>query len=72
MDRRAWQAKVHTVSRVGHDLATKPPPILAKTLFLYSEDVFVSSIFCLLCPLVSSAAELSKSNALSGVRSSTT
>ena len=27
MDRGAWQATVHGVSRVGHDLATKPPPI---------------------------------------------
>ena len=26
MDREAWQAKVHGVARVRHDLATKPPP----------------------------------------------
>ena len=26
MDREAWQATVHGVARVGHDLATKPPP----------------------------------------------
>ena len=25
MDRGAWQATVHGVVRVGHDLATKPP-----------------------------------------------
>ena len=25
-DRGAWQATVHGVARVGHDLATKPPP----------------------------------------------
>ena len=25
-DRGAWQATVHGVPRVGHDLATKPPP----------------------------------------------
>ena len=24
MDRRAWQATVHEVARVGHDLLTKP------------------------------------------------
>ena len=24
MDRRAWQATVHGVARIGHDLATKP------------------------------------------------
>ena len=32
MDREAWQARVHGVARVGHDLATKPtnqpPPVL--------------------------------------------
>ena len=26
MDRGDWQATVHGVTRVGHDLATKPPP----------------------------------------------
>ena len=26
MDRGAWQATVHGVTRVGHDLETKPPP----------------------------------------------
>ena len=26
MDRRAWQATVHGVTTVGHDLVTKPPP----------------------------------------------
>ena len=26
MDRGAWQASVHGITRVGHDLATKPPP----------------------------------------------
>ena len=25
MDRGAWQATVHGVTRVGHDLVTKPP-----------------------------------------------
>ena len=28
MDRGAWQATFHGVERVGHDLATKPPPPL--------------------------------------------
>ena len=27
MDRRAWKATVHGVTRVGHDLATKPPQL---------------------------------------------
>ena len=26
MDRGAWQATVHGVAGVGHDLVTKPPP----------------------------------------------
>ena len=26
MERRAWQATVHGVTRVGHGLMTKPPP----------------------------------------------
>ena len=26
MDREAWKAIVHEAARVGHDLATKPPP----------------------------------------------
>ena len=26
MDRGAWQATLHGITRVGHDLATKPPP----------------------------------------------
>ena len=25
MDRGAWQASVHGIARVGHDLVTKPP-----------------------------------------------
>ena len=28
MDREAWQATVHGVTRVGHDLSIKPPPDL--------------------------------------------
>ena len=31
MDRGAWQALVHGVTRIGHDLAIKPPP----HIFLY-------------------------------------
>ena len=27
MDREAWRATVHGVKRVGHDSATKPPPL---------------------------------------------
>ena len=31
MDRGTWQATIHGVTRVGHDLGTKPPP-----LFIFS------------------------------------
>ena len=30
MDRGAWRATVHGVAKVGHNLATKPPPKLLK------------------------------------------
>ena len=30
MDRKVWHAAVHGVTRVGHNLATKPPPISFK------------------------------------------
>ena len=30
MDRGAWQATVHEVTRVGHNLATTPPPPLSE------------------------------------------
>ena len=31
MDRGAWQATAHGVKRIGHNLATKPPPPLVRT-----------------------------------------
>ena len=36
MDRGAWQATVHVISRVRHDLVTKPPPtqVLSTSFFL--------------------------------------
>ena len=34
MDRGAWQATVRGVTRVGHDLATKPPPPPPSDLYL--------------------------------------
>ena len=49
MDRGAWWAPVHRVSRVGHNLVTKPtkpPPLtcftLCLTFFLSSHSPFVS------------------------------
>ena len=32
MDRGAWQATVHGVTRAGHDLATRPPLIIHTAL----------------------------------------
>ena len=48
MGRGAWQAAVHGVSRVRHDLATKPPPPALLTPFpgfsgMYSECDSMSS-----------------------------
>ena len=35
MERGAWQAAVHGVARVRHDLATKPPPHVRVWLMLF-------------------------------------
>ena len=35
MDRGAWRATVHGVARVGHDLVTKPAPLLHCSWILY-------------------------------------
>ena len=41
MDRGAWQAIVHGVARVRHDLATKPPPPLFKHIIaVYQTQIF--------------------------------
>ena len=37
MDREAWQATVHGVARVGHNLATKPPPGLIEKLAFWQK-----------------------------------
>ena len=34
MDRGAWRATVHGVARVGHNLETKPPPVIYKSWHL--------------------------------------
>ena len=39
MDRRVCQAIVHGVTRVGHDLATKPLPYLNKIYMLKKEKI---------------------------------
>ena len=37
MDRGAWRATVHGVTRVGHDLEMKPPLLLIYTVVLVSD-----------------------------------
>ena len=34
MDTGAWQAAVHGIARVGHDLATKPPPYVCMCIHI--------------------------------------
>ena len=36
MNRGAWQATVHGVARVGHDLATKPPTTMSFSRLFYA------------------------------------
>ena len=48
MDRGAWQAIVHEVTRVGHDLVTKPPPPQSNK-FLSSANRAFSMIYYMLC-----------------------
>ena len=50
MDRGAWQATVHGVTRVGDDLATKPPPT---TIHLYKSrptHLVVRFVHCTMVP----------------------
>ena len=47
MDRGAWQAAAHGVARVGHHLATEPPPPLHAGLLApcdRSSDVIVHTV----------------------------
>ena len=36
MDRGAWQATVHGVARVRHNLATKPPSTICIYIYVYN------------------------------------
>ena len=40
LDRGTWQAIVHRIARVGHNLATKPPPTLSKSFVLFELFIF--------------------------------
>ena len=52
MDRGTWQATVHGVARVGHNLVTKPPPPLCrKHLLSYSFVPKYQDILIKLCLL---------------------
>jgi len=58
INRGAWQAAVHGVTRVGHDLATKPPPppvILHSCRMLKESDLLplTSTQYCFSLTLVS-------------------
>ena len=37
VDTGAWRAPVHGVTRIGHDLVTKPPPELVHTIVFVSD-----------------------------------
>ena len=43
MDRGAWRATVHGITRVGHDLATKPQSVFLPSF--YSFFPFILSVF---------------------------
>ena len=46
MDRRAWQATVHGIARVRHELATKPPPFFIKLFSLIDYYKILSMVPC--------------------------
>ena len=43
MDKGAWQATVRGVTRVGHDLMTKPPVFNLCNYFPHTQPIFSSS-----------------------------
>ena len=52
MDRGAWRATVHGVTRVGHDLATEPPPVHCQLLPLQIFSLILRVFFCLFVCLI--------------------
>ena len=63
MDRGARQPTVHAVAEVGHNLATKPPPVshcMETPAYLYS-FLFVF-FFLLCCAVLRSLQDLSSLN----------
>ena len=64
MDRGTWQATVHGVTRVRHDLATKPPPPLVKNR--WSSFSSVTQLYLTLCdPMAACQASLCITNSRS-------
>ena len=58
MDRGTWQATVHGVTKVGHDLETETPPVLsnivhvvATSLLLQVENFFIHFLWLSSTPL---------------------
>ena len=67
MDRGAWQATVHRAARVGHDLATKPPPPYYAKFFPFPEKAFslvrnIHFSFSILWVIESNACSSQKGN----------
>ena len=57
MDRGTWQAAVHGVTRVRHDLATKPlPPKQGVFFFVY--EIRLNRMSCLDCDIEDSEPSL--------------
>ena len=52
MDRGAWWATVHGVTRVRHDLATKPSPYARHSIHISGIDLapnFIFNIYVCMC-----------------------
>ena len=63
MDRGAWRATVHWVTKVGHYLVTKPPPpfsqsvvwlftLLLITLLIFYQFLFVNILYSIYCSCI--------------------
>ena len=59
MNRGAWQATVHWVTRVRHNLATKPPPICSRILLYLFIHQWTPRIFHILAIVHNAAMNMS-------------
>ena len=55
MDRGTWQATVHGVARVEHDLATNPPPIFLLSVSLSDHKIYEGTYYSIRFTVASSA-----------------